>query len=158
MLLLPRPSKILLTINVLKNVIRLFQLFTNPMFSWKKRNIKIKNPSNTGKPDWQTSDRGTFDETLDFIHASRGEHDFEIAPLEFLTMVLLFSFKCFINCVSKLFKDNKLFLYQGNLKEDDVKCNDRPQIFQQKNSELLSQDRQLGTEQSYILNVLKKNS
>lgn len=73
-------------------------------------------------------------------------------------MVLLFSFKCFINCVSKLFKDNKLFLYQGNLKEDDVKCNDRPQIFQQKNSELLSQDRQLGTEQSYILNVLKKNS
>lgn len=33
---------------------------------------------------------------------------------------------------------------------------DPPQIFQQKNSELLSQDRQLGTEHSYILNMLKK--
>lgn len=33
---------------------------------------------------------------------------------------------------------------------------DPPQIFQQKNSELLSQDRQLETEHSYILNMLKK--
>lgn len=90
------------------------------------------------------------DSTLEFINVLRGEHDFEIASLEFLTMVLFSSFKCFINCVSKLFKDNKLFLYQGNLKEDDVKCNDRPQIFKQKNSDLLSQDRQLGTEHRVI--------
>lgn len=56
------PGKILLKINLLKNVIRLFQFFTNPVFSWKRVNIQIRPLNNTSKPDLWTSDKGTFDE------------------------------------------------------------------------------------------------
>lgn len=106
-------------------MIRLFQFFTNPVFSWKHWNIKIKSLNNTSKSDWQTSDRRTFDEKWEYLgFYSRIKRWTWLwyccfGDLHHANTVFLFS--CLINCASKLFKDNKLLSYQGNLREDDVK-------------------------------------